>query len=97
MTSYLSEDEAENPQNGDAHLAQIPDFELEYLENHLAYLNSVMARFLAFFTFFRLSVTFFRTEVPLSIFDDSISLWKLKRNIIVIFFNLTCSQVPKIG
>ena len=37
MTSYLSENEAENLQNGDVHLAQIPDFEMEYLENHLAH------------------------------------------------------------
>ena len=37
MTSYLSENEAENLQNGDVHLTQIPDFELEYLENHLAH------------------------------------------------------------
>ena len=35
-TSYLSENEAKNLQNGDAHLAQIPDFEMGYLENHLA-------------------------------------------------------------
>ena len=30
MTSYLSENEAENLQNGDVHLAQIPDFEMKY-------------------------------------------------------------------
>ena len=34
MTSYLIENEAENLQNGDAYLAQIPDFEMEYLEKH---------------------------------------------------------------
>ena len=34
MPSYLSENEAENLQNGDVHLAQIPDFEMKYLENH---------------------------------------------------------------
>ena len=28
VTSYLSENEAENLQNGDVHLAQIPDFEM---------------------------------------------------------------------
>ena len=28
-------DEAKNLQNGDIHLAQIPDFEMGYLENHL--------------------------------------------------------------
>ena len=37
MTSYLSENEAKNLQNDDVHLAQIPDFERGYLENHLAY------------------------------------------------------------
>ena len=33
MTSYLRETEAENLQNGDVHLAQIPDFGMRYLEN----------------------------------------------------------------
>ena len=37
MTSHLNENEAENQQNDDVHLAQIPDFETEYLENHLAH------------------------------------------------------------
>ena len=37
VTSYLSENEAENLQNGDVHLAQIPKFEMEYLKNHLAH------------------------------------------------------------
>ena len=37
MTSCLSENEAKNLQNGDVHLAQIPDFEMVYLENHLAH------------------------------------------------------------
>ena len=37
MTSYLSENEAENQQNGDVHLAQIPAFEMGYLENNLAH------------------------------------------------------------
>ena len=36
-TSYLSENEAENLQNVDVHFAQIPDFEMEYLENHFAH------------------------------------------------------------
>ena len=39
MTSYLSEKEVKNLQNGDVHLAQIPGFEMGYLENHLAYLG----------------------------------------------------------
>ena len=37
MTSHLSENEAKNLQNGDVHLAQIPDFEMGYLLNHLAH------------------------------------------------------------
>ena len=37
MTSYLNENEAKNLQNGDVHVAEIPDFEMEYLENHLAH------------------------------------------------------------
>ena len=37
MASYLCENEAENLQNGDVHLAQIPDFGMAYLENQLAY------------------------------------------------------------
>ena len=35
MTSHLNENEAENLQKGDIHLAQIPDFEMEYFENLL--------------------------------------------------------------
>ena len=35
MTSYLNENEATNLQNGDVHLAQVPDFKMQYLENHL--------------------------------------------------------------
>ena len=37
MTSYVSENETENLQNGDVHLTQIPNFEMEYLENYLAH------------------------------------------------------------
>ena len=37
VTLYLSENEAENLQNGDVYIAQIPDFDMEYLENHLAH------------------------------------------------------------
>ena len=37
VTSYLSGIEAKNLQNGDVHIAQIPDFEMEYPENHLAH------------------------------------------------------------
>ena len=37
MISYLSENETQNLQNGDVHLAQVPDFEMEYLEDYLAH------------------------------------------------------------
>ena len=37
MTSYLSENEAKNLQNGDVYLAQIHDFGMGYLENHLTH------------------------------------------------------------
>ena len=37
MRSYLRENEAENLQNGDVHLAQIRDCGMGYLENHLAH------------------------------------------------------------
>ena len=37
VTSYLWENEAQNLQNGDFHLAQIPDFGMRYLENHSAH------------------------------------------------------------
>ena len=37
MTSYLRENEAENLQNGDIHLGQIPRFGMGYLENHLVH------------------------------------------------------------
>ena len=37
MTSYLSENEATNLQDGDVHLAQVADSGEGYLENHLAH------------------------------------------------------------
>ena len=37
MMSYLGGIVAKNVQNGEIHNAQIPDFEMEYLENHLAH------------------------------------------------------------
>ena len=53
VTSYLSENESKSLQNGDVHIAQIPDFEMEYLRTICA-LRSVMARFF-FFIFHALS------------------------------------------
>ena len=37
LMSYLRENEAENLQNGDVHLAQIADFGMGYLKNHLVH------------------------------------------------------------
>ena len=37
MMSYLSENEAKNLQNCDVCVAQIPDFDMECPENHLAH------------------------------------------------------------
>ena len=61
VTSYLSENEAKNLQNGDVHIAQIPDFEMQYLENHLAHWARWWLVFFSFFTLFHLSLTFFPT------------------------------------
>ena len=36
VTSHFGENEAQNLQNDEVHFLQIPDFEMEYLENHLA-------------------------------------------------------------
>ena len=58
MRSYLSENEAKNLQNGDVHLPQIADFGMEYLENHLAHSGQWWLIFFAFFTLFRLRLTF---------------------------------------
>ena len=65
MTSYLSENEAENLQNGDIHLGQIPDFEIGCLENDLVHWEVSEGSFFAFFTLFHLSLTFFSTGVSL--------------------------------
>ena len=63
VTSYLSENEAKNLENDDVHLAQIPDFGMEYLENHFfGALRSVMAHFCTFHALsFELN---FRPEFP---------------------------------
>ena len=61
MTSYLSENEAENLQNGDVHLAQIPDFEIEYLENHLAHWGRWGLVFFIFYVLFLIEFDFFST------------------------------------
>ena len=45
MTSYLRENEAKkqakNLRNGDIHLAQIPDFKMRYLKNHLFHIYNL--------------------------------------------------------
>ena len=55
MTSYLSENEAKSLQNGDVHVAQIPDFEMGMSREPFGALRSVMAHVFAFFTLFHLS------------------------------------------
>ena len=68
MTSYLSENEAAKPQNGDVHLAQIPDFEMEYLENVFGALLSVMARFFCIFHSLSFELnSFFDRSFPLKV------------------------------
>ena len=62
VTSYLSENEAKNLQNGDIHLAQIVGISRE----PFGALRLLMAHFfLAFFKLFHLSVTFFDRNFPL--------------------------------
>ena len=57
VVSYLSENEAKNLQKGDIHPAQVPDFGMGHLGNHLGALRSVMAYFFAFFMLFHLHLT----------------------------------------
>ena len=67
MKSYFRENEAENLQNGDVHLAQIPDFGMGYLENHLAHSAQ---RWLIFCVFHALSFDlnlFLDRSFPLSL------------------------------
>ena len=63
VTSSLSENEAKSLQNGDLHLAQIPDFEMGYLELFGA-LVSVMAHFSFIFHALSFELKFFRLEFP---------------------------------
>ena len=65
MTSYLRENETENLQNDDVHFAQIPDFGMGYLENHLANCGQLWLIFWHFFMLFHLAVTYFATGVSL--------------------------------
>ena len=62
VTSYLRQNEAKNLQNSDVRLAQIADFGMEYLENHLGHRGQ---QWLFFFHFYALSfeLNFFSTGV----------------------------------
>ena len=64
VPSHLSENEAKNLQNGKVHLAQIPDFEMEYLENHLEHWGQWWLTFLHFSRSFIWAKRFFRPEFP---------------------------------
>ena len=71
MTSYLSENETENLQNGDVYLALIPDFEMGLSRKPFRALRSVMAHvFALFFTLFHLNLTFSDWNFP-SMFASS--------------------------
>ena len=61
MTSYLTENEAKNLQNGDVHIAQIPDFEIGISREPFGALRSVMARFLHFSRSSSCELSFFST------------------------------------
>ena len=65
MTSFSSENEARNLQNGDVHLAQIPDFKIVISREPFGALRSVMARCFAFFALFHFSVTYLFTGLAL--------------------------------
>ena len=69
MRSYLSENEAENLQNGNVHLTQIAYFGIS--PEPFGTLRTVMPRFLfTFFTPFHLSLTFsFNRSFPLKVID----------------------------
>ena len=64
MTSYLSENEAKNLQNGYVDRAQIPEFGMEHLENHWR-IEVSDGSFLAHFMLCHLSLTFFDRIFPL--------------------------------
>ena len=65
VLKYLSKNEAKNLQNGDIHLAQIPNFKMGYLKNHLAH----WGQWWLFFHFSRSFIwakLFFWPEFPLT-------------------------------
>ena len=64
VTSYLSKNEAKNLQNGDVNLAQIPYFEMGYLENHLRIEVSDGSFFLHFHAL-SFELNFFDRSIPL--------------------------------
>ena len=66
VTSYLSENEIKNLQNGDVHLAEIPDFEMGHLENHLANWGQWWLIFLHFSRSFIWAKLFFSQSFPLN-------------------------------
>ena len=61
--------EAENLQNGDFHLAEIPDFGMKYLENHLVHWGQWGLMFLHFFRSFIWAKVIFCVELPFKTFD----------------------------
>ena len=61
----VCENEAENLQDGDVHLAQARDFGMGYLKNQSGALKSMMVHFVEFFIPLYLSSTYFLTVVSL--------------------------------
>ena len=59
MTSYLSENDGKNLQNGEAHLAQIVDCGSDNISRTIWNIEVSDDSFFAFFTLFHLSLTFF--------------------------------------
>ena len=68
VTSYFIEKEVKNLQNGDVHIAQIPDYEMEYLENHLAHWGRWWLVVLHFSRSFMWALVFFDRRFPLTVY-----------------------------
>ena len=64
MMSYLCENEAENPQNGDVYVAQIPDFWNGISQEPSDSLRSVMAHVFRIFHTLSFELNYFLSNFP---------------------------------
>ena len=85
VTSYLSENEAKNLQKSNIQLAQIPDFEMGYLENHLGHWGQWWLILLYFSHSFIWAKLFFDqsfslTQQPSSKNEDPVKFVKINYN-----------------